>query len=513
MRHGAIVEEGHSFLGEWILVGDGDPAMLFCENETNAARIFGATESPPFPKDGIHDHIVHGTPTVNPDMVGTKAALWYRRTVAAGQTIEVRLRLARWTGTAPGLSSGWEQVMADRAAEADEWYARLVAGLPGMDTETTAVVRQAAAGMLWSKQYYHYDVEHWLEGDPTEPPPPPGRGAIRNGSWRHINNEDVIAMPDTWEYPWYASWDLAFHCIALAHLDPTFAKAQLVLLCREWFMHPNGQLPAYEWDFSDVNPPVFAYAALRVFEIDGRRDYEFLERMLHKLAINFTWWVNREDPTGNNVFSGGFLGLDNIAPFDRSKLPPGSWLEQSDGTAWMAFYALSLLELSLTLAGHDETYEDLATKFFEHFAYIAVAMDDQGLWDDGDCFFYDVLHQSDGSRLQMRVRSMVGLIPLFAVTTLEPDVLARLPTFRARHGLVRTAPASVRSGERAQPRPGSGRPEDAVGAVPRAVGARAGAHARRGGVLVSLWCPRPVEVPRRSPVRARLRRHARPGGL
>ena len=432
MRPGSIIEEGHTFIGDWILVGDSNPAMLFCENETNVARLFAAAESPPFAKDGINDHIVHGGATVNPDMIGTKAALWYERSVAPGDAEEVRLRWARRTGASPDLAGGWEQVMAARQAEADDWFAELVDHIPGIDAETGAVVRQAAAGMLWSKQYYHYDVQDWLEGDPSEPPPPPGRGDIRNGSWRHLSNADVIAMPDTWEYPWYASWDLAFHCVALAHLDPTFAKQQLVMLCREWYMHPNGQLPAYEWDFSDVNPPVMAFAALRVFEIDGHRDYDFLERILHKLTINFTWWVNREDPTGTNVFSGGFLGLDNIAPFDRSRLPPGAWLEQSDGTAWMAFYALSLLQLALVLAGHDDTYEDLATKFFEHFAYIAVAMDDQGLWDEDDGFFYDLLHLRDGTVHCVRVRSMVGLIPLFAVAVIDPDVLARLPGFRAR---------------------------------------------------------------------------------
>ena len=432
MRPGAIVEEGHAFIGDWILVGDGAPTLLFCENETNIARLFGVSEATPFPKDGIHDHIVHGTATVNPDRIGTKSALWYQRSVAPDEMAEVRLRWARYPGPPPDLDGGWEREMASRAAEADAWFAELTAGVPGIDADTGAVVRQAAAGMLWSKQFYHYDVQHWLDGDPSEPTPPPGRGAIRNGSWRHLSNADVIAMPDTWEYPWYASWDLAFHCIALAHLDPAFAKQQLLLFGREWFMHPNGQLPAYEWDFGDVNPPVAAYAALRVFEIDGHRDYEFLERILHKLSINFTWWVNREDPTGTNVFSGGFLGLDNIAPFDRSRLPPGAWLEQSDGTAWMAFYALTLLQLSLTLASYDDTYEDLATKFFEHFAYIAVALDDQGLWDEGDGFFYDLLHLADGSEVPVRVRSMVGLIAVFAVAVIEPDVCARLRGFTER---------------------------------------------------------------------------------
>ncbi|MFI5041884.1 MAG: glucosidase [Acidimicrobiales bacterium] len=434
MRPGVIIEEGHGFIGDRVLVGSDGPALLFCENETNVARLFGAAESPHFPKDGINDHIVHGTATVNPDAIGTKAALWYQQTVAPGAWVERRLRLAPWTGVVPDLSQGWEQVMTARAAEADEWFDALAARTRdgGIDDETGAVLRQAAASLLWSKQFYCYDVGEWLDGDPNEPPPPPGRAAIRNGYWRHLSNADVISMPDTWEYPWYASWDLAFHCVALAHLDPTVAKDQLVMLCREWFMHPNGQLPAYEWDFGDVNPPVLAYAAMRIFEIDGMRDFGFLERIVHKLTINFTWWVNREDPTGTNVFSGGFLGLDNIAPFDRSKLPPGWRLQQSDGTAWMAFYALSLLELSLTLADHDSSYEDLATKFFEHFAYIAVAMDDQGLWNEEDGFYYDVLYGPDGAGAAVRARSVVGLIPLFAVTTLESDVLARLPGFRRR---------------------------------------------------------------------------------
>ncbi|HVM65943.1 MAG TPA: hypothetical protein VMU14_13845, partial [Acidimicrobiales bacterium] len=398
MRPGVIVEEGHSFLGDRVLVGSGQPGLLFCENETNIARIYGAPDSPPFPKDGINDHIVHGAATVNPDMIGTKAALWYQGSVRPGGVLECRLRLAPWTGRAPELGAEWERTMATREAEADEWHAALVARVPGIDADRSAIVRQAAAGLMWSKQFYHFDVTHWLDGDPAEPPPPPGRAAIRNGSWRHLNSADVLSMPDTWEYPWFAAWDSAFHCIALAHLDPESAKEQLILLCREWFMHPNGQLPAYEWDFGDVNPPVHAYAASRIFEIDGSRDFEFLERVLHKLSINFTWWVNREDPAGTNLFSGGFLGLDNIAPFDRSRLPQGWSLEQSDGTAWMAFYALSLLELTLTLASHDDSYEDLATKFFEHFTYIAVAMNDRGLWHEADGFFYDMLCGPDGSQ-------------------------------------------------------------------------------------------------------------------
>jgi hypothetical protein len=428
-----VVMRGHSLLGDRVLAAAPSSRLLMCDNETNAARLWGTEVSPPFPKDGIHDHIVHGSATVNPALVGTKAGFWYEHEAGAERTVEVRLRLAPWAGSAPDLGAGWEQVMADREAEAGDWHRCLVARAPGgLDGDDAAILRQAAAGLLWSKQFFHLDVTHWLDGDPASPPPPPGRASIRNGAWRHVANADVISMPDTWEYPWYASWDLAFQCIALAHLDPALAKDQLVMLCREWFMHPNGQLPAYEWDFGDVNPPVLAYAALRVWDTDGRRDHEFLERILHKLAINFTWWVNREDPTGTNVFEGGFLGLDNIAPFDRSNLPPGTWLGQSDGTGWMAFYALTLLYLSLALAANDPTYEDLATKFYEHFTYIAVAMDEQGLWDEGDGFFYDVLHRPDGSAEPVRVRSMVGLIPLFGVTVLEPDILERLPGFRAR---------------------------------------------------------------------------------
>jgi hypothetical protein len=297
--------------------------------------------------------------------------------------------------------------------------------------------------MLWSKQFFHLDVSRWLSGDPGQPDPPPGRGSIRNGDWIHLDNRDVISMPDPWEYPWYAAWDLAFHCVALAHLDAEFAKRQLVLLCREWYMHPSGQLPAYEWNFSDVNPPVHAWAALRVYEIDSRArlargedgtpDTEFLERVFHKLMLNFTWWVNRKDSAGNNVFEGGFLGLDNIGLFDRSKpLPVPGRLEQSDGTAWMACYCLNLLEMALLLAAHDPVYEDVATKFFEHFTYIATAMESQGLWDDEDGWFYDVVVLDGSPAVPVRVRSAVGVVTLFAVTVLDPAVLARLPDFARR---------------------------------------------------------------------------------
>jgi Mannosylglycerate hydrolase MGH1-like glycoside hydrolase domain len=286
--------------------------------------------------------------------------------------------------------------------------------------------------MLWCKQLYHYDVRRWLEGDPAGPPPPAERLTGRNHEWTHVSNRDVISMPDTWEYPWYAAWDLAFHCVALAHVDPELAKEQLILLCREWFMHPNGQLPAYEWSFGDVNPPVHAWAALRVHEIAADGDVSFLERVFHKLLLNFTWWVNRKDSEGNNLFEGGFLGLDNIGPFDRSALPVGDHLEQSDGTAWMAMYCQNMLELALVLADHDPTYEDVATKFFEHFALIASALNDKGLWDEQDGFYYDLLHLPDGSLVPLRARSVVGLLPLAAVTTLGPATMAKLPDFTRR---------------------------------------------------------------------------------
>jgi hypothetical protein len=294
------------------------------------------------------------------------------------------------------------------------------------------MLRQVHAGMLWCKQFYHCNVARWLDGDPTQPPPPPQRRNGRNSRWRHLDNREVLSMPDAWEYPWYAAWDLAFHCVVLARLDPSFAKEQLITLCREWYMHPNGQLPAYEWAFDDVNPPVHAWAALRVFEIAGGDDFDFLERIFHKLLINFTWWVNRKDPDGSDVFEGGFLGLDNIGPFDRSHLPVMSgYLDQADGTAWMAMYCLNMLEVALVLAEHDGTYEDVATKFFEHFLRIAAAIEQRGLWDEHDGFYYDVLHEGD-TAIPVRARSIVGLIPLCATTTLGHDTMERLPNFANR---------------------------------------------------------------------------------
>jgi hypothetical protein len=422
---GGLVAE-HERLGSYTLTGSGSPDALFCDNVTNDARLWGTAGGSPYPKDGIGDHVVSGADTVNPEQAGTKAAFRYRLEVAAGASATVTLRLAE-TGSAGGDT---DALFSLRKAEADEFYAELTPARANDDE--ALVLRQALAGMLWSKQFYHYNVRRWLDGDPAGPAPPPERQTGRNAAWRHLDNADVISMPDTWEYPWYASWDLAFHCVALAHVDPEFAKSQLLRLCREWYMHPNGQLPAYEWAFGDANPPVHAWAALRVYEIAGDNDTDFLERIFHKLLLNFTWWVNRKDEQGNNVFEGGFLGLDNIGPFNRSELPVTGTLEQSDGTAWMAMYCQNLLELALHLAEQDSTYEDMATKFFEHFALIASALNDQGLWNEASGFYCDLLHLGDGMTVPLPARSVVGLLPLAAVTTLGPETMARLPDFTRR---------------------------------------------------------------------------------
>jgi hypothetical protein len=413
---GAIAGE-HETLGAYVLSGDGTPELHFCDNEPNARRLWG-TDGVPFPKDGIGDHVLHGAPTVNPARVGTKAAFHYRLDVAAGASASLRLRLAPERRP---LDEGWEHVVAARAKGADTLYARF-----GTNGDRARVLRQALAGMQWSKQYFHYDVERWLAGDPGQPPPPAARRTGRNAGWTHLVNADIVSMPDKWEYPWYAAWDLAFHSLPLALVDPEFAKQQLLLLGGPGFMHPNGQLPAYEWNFSDVNPPVHAWAALRVFELDGSNDLDFLERMLQKLLLNFTWWVNREDSLGLNVFAGGFLGLDNISPIDRSKLPSGERLEQSDATGWMARYCLDLLQIAIVLAERDPAYEDVAVKFALHFAAIASGLD--GLWDGEDGFYYDRLQLPDGSWQRLRVHSAVGLIPLFAALRLTSDQLERFPS-------------------------------------------------------------------------------------
>ena len=418
----------HSGLGEYHLsaarAAGVDPVPLLCENETNVRAIFGGEPTTPFPKDGIADHVVHGAPTVNPRGVGTKSAWWYELPVPAGGSVELRLRLHA-AGDATG--DGWARdsfdvTFAAREREADEYYAELT---PATASAGEAhVLRQAFAGMIWSKQFYSYDVRRWLDGDPGVHPPAAERFIGRNAGWRHFDAEDILSMPDTWEYPWFAAWDLAFHAVVLAHVDPAFAKYQLILLCREWFMHPNGALPAYEWNFDDVNPPVHAIAALRVFEIDGGTDYPFLARVFQKLLVNFTWWVNRVDPEGSNVFEGGFLGLDNISAVDRSHLPAGWRLAQTDGTAWMALYSLTMLRIALVLAAHDEAYEDVAAKFLEHFAAICQAVAASGMWDDEDGYFYDQLRAPDGSLTPIRVRSLVGLMPVLA-TAVAPAATAR----------------------------------------------------------------------------------------
>lgn len=432
---GARLVARHRRLGELVLAGDGEPTALACDNETNTGRLWGLPGRSEYPKDGIGDHVVEGADTVNPAGRGTKAALHYRLSVPAGGTATIRVRLRATGADDPApleLGDGFDQVVAARRAEADEYFAALVG--PDLPPERAAVVRAAVAGLMWGKQLYHLNVARWLDGDPSAEPPPEGRRHGRNSQWRHMHCFDVISMPDPWEYPWYAAWDLAFQSVALARVDPTFAKQQLLLLLREWYQHPNGQIPAYEWAFGDVNPPVHAWAALRVFTIDGGTDTDFLARVMHKLLLNFTWWVNRVDTTGNNLFEGGFLGLDNVGPFDRSAgLPvPGMILEQSDSTGWMAMYALNLLEMALVLAEYDPVYEDLASKFFEHFTYITGAAYEHGLWDDEDAFFYDLLRRTDGTTVPLRVRSMVGLLPLAASTTLTDPTLQRLPEFGAR---------------------------------------------------------------------------------
>jgi mannosylglycerate hydrolase MGH1-like protein/glycosyl hydrolase family 63 len=439
----AIIDVSHPESGRRTLRAEGTPRVLFTENETNARRLFDAGNAWPFVKDGINDYVVHGAhDAVNPGRRGTKAAAHYQSMVAAGDSLVIRLRLSHERCIDDGTEIGrdFDAVFDARQREADEFFATVI---PTAATSDEAnVMRQALAGMLWSKQFYHYVIADWLKGDATQPVPPSGRERGRNSQWPQLYNADVISMPDKWEYPWYAAWDLAFHCVPLALVDSEFAKEQLLLLLREWYMHPNGQLPAYEWAFGDVNPPVHAWAAWRVYKIEKKRrgigDRQFLERIFHKLLLNFTWWVNRKDAEGMNVFQGGFLGLDNIGCFDRSApLPAGGHLEQSDGTSWMGMYTLNMLAIAMELAREDATYEDVASKFWEHFLYIANAMNNIGrdgisLWDEEDGFYYDVLHLENGDHFPLKVRSMVGLIPLFAVETLEPDTLARLPGFARR---------------------------------------------------------------------------------
>jgi hypothetical protein len=442
--NGSALLAQHQTLGSYWLHMDGSPAKLFCENETNVVRLYGLPEKGYF-KDAFHEHIVNKNyAAVNPAQEGTKAGLLFVADIGGGGQAQFRLRLSAAQQQSPFV--GFEGVFLQRRKEADDFYAGIQEGL--VDEDARLVQRQAFAGMIWSKQFYSYSIREWLAGDPAFPRPPAERLTGRNSEWIHFGDSSIFSMPDKWEYPWFAAWDLAFHAVTLSLLDAEFAKQQLLRLGHSWYMHPNGQIPAYEWNFGDTNPPVHAWAVWRVFQIDRKKrraqnqkdsgDLVFLERAFLKLLLNFTWWVNRKDKHGRNLFQGGFLGLDNIGSFDRDLvLPDGAYLSQSDGTAWMAMYSLNLMRIALELAQHDPAFEHVATKFFEHFLYIAQAMTAMGekavgLWDEQDGFYYDVLNLADGEAIPLRVRSMVGLIPLFAVETLEPKLLAKVPNFQRR---------------------------------------------------------------------------------
>ncbi|MCU1258382.1 MAG: hypothetical protein JWO80_1267, partial [Bryobacterales bacterium] len=428
----------HESLGTFHFAVERETELLFTENETNAERMFGMVDPEHHAKDAFEDYIIRGRKeAVNPEQAGTKAAPYYRLDVPARGEVQLRFRLSS-TDSVPEqpFDSGFDATFAARIAEADAFYDTVLENK--MSAGEKLIARQAYAGLLWSRQFYHFAVRDWLEGDPTQPRPAESRWQGRNSEWQHLYNRDVVSMPDTWEYPWYASWDLAFHMIPFAQIDPAFAKEQMVLFHREWYMNPSGQTPAYEFAFSDVNPPVHAWACWRIYKISaprGQRDRVFLARVFQKLLINFTWWVNRKDVTGKQVFSGGFLGLDNVGVFDRSQpLPTGQILEQADGTAWMAFYCGTMLSMALELASDDPGYEDIASKFFEHFVYIADAMNTiggDGLWNEADGFYYDQLLM-EGRSHAFKIRSIVGIIPLFAVEILEEHVIAKLPAFRKR---------------------------------------------------------------------------------
>jgi hypothetical protein len=423
-QEGALLAE-HEELGRMVLASDGEATALFCDNATNTARLFGEP-GPAYPKDGINDHVIAGAATVNPARTGTKAALHHVVPLAPGAVHEIRLRLS--PDPAPDLGDGWLAVLTAREAEADEFYADLTAGATA---EEAHVIRSAMAGMLWSKQYYAYRVRTWLTGDPGEPAPPPERWEGRNHRWQNLDAEAVVSMPDPWEYPWFAAWDLAFHCVTLAHVDPAFAKQQLAMVLGAGWMHPTGQVPAYEWDFGAVNPPVHAWAALHVFRRDGGTDLPWLRQVFERLIVNATWWVARNDPEGDGTFSGGFLGMDNIGPFDRNApLPDGVTLLQADATGWMALACVSMFEIALVLCESDPALEDMALMFFDLFALIARATETSGLWNEEDGFFYDRLVRPDGTGWPVAVRSMCGFIPVFAAVSVRRDLLARLPRLR-----------------------------------------------------------------------------------
>jgi hypothetical protein len=437
MTSSGAVQVVHKNLGGFLWTLEDSPELLFTENETNGERIFGSPSIGKYVKDAFHDYIIGGRhDAVNPDHHGTKCCALYPLSLGPSQEITLHMRLSR-EGSPTLTKAVVAHVFSERIREADEFYAGYA---PGLTPEAFRVQRQAFAGLFWSKQYYHFVVHTWLEGDPGLPPPADQRWDGRNRQWVHLFNEDIVSMPDKWEYPWYAAWDLAFHAVAFASIDPDFAKRQLALFLREWYMHPNGQIPAYEWSFSDVNPPVHAWACWRVFKIDarlkGKPDHDFLESVFHKLLMNFTWWVNRKDSEGANIFEGGFLGLDNIGIFDRSAPLPSGWLlEQSDGTSWMGMFCLNMLEIALQLATYNEAYEDIASKFFEHFLYIAGAINHSrgtGLWDEEDGFYYDRLRVADGKDILLRLRSIVGLLPMLAADTVEESLIDQLPGFKKR---------------------------------------------------------------------------------
>lgn len=445
---GGLIQATHSELGSYSLACEGNPELLFTENESNAQRLWGAPNKSPWVKDAFHQYVVNGNKeAVNPSKTGTKAAAHYVLEVPAGGSSVIRLRLSDKLPANP-FGKGFEDTFAARLADADEFYDRITPS--SLTADELLVQRQALAGMLWTKQFYYFDVDYWLKEHEGHPMVGQLKQKVRNAEWFHMFNGDVISMPDKWEYPWYAAWDLAFHTIALSLVDFDFAKEQLLLMLRSLYAHPNGQIPAYEWNFSDVNPPVHAWATLYLYKVErglGRQDIKFLERSFRGLMLNFNWWVNRKDPEGRNVFSGGFLGLDNIGVFDRSaKLPTGGSLEQADGTAWMAFYCQNMLEIALILADHDpEEYEDYAFNFLQHFVWIAYAMNRVGehhdeMWDEEDGFFYDVLRLPDGTGMRLKIRSMVGLLPLCASTFFGRDHVERHPRlaeliqlFRERH--------------------------------------------------------------------------------
>jgi hypothetical protein len=436
-----IIEASHHALGTYRLFCEDAGDLLFTENESNLERLWGVPNRTPFVKDSINDRVVHDKiDMVNNQRTGTKAAAHHRFLLAPNETVSIHLRLKHADDGKKRPFADFEEIFEKRKKEADEFYVDLAPA--SLTDEHRAVQRQALGGMLWSKQFYHYVIEEWLDGDPGQPQPPEERKEGRNHTWRHLYNERVMSMPDKWEYPWYASWDLAFHCIPLALVDPHFAKTQLDLIVREWYQHPNGQIPAYEWNFGDVNPPVLAWAAWRIYQIErkqtGKGDRAFLETIFHKMLIAFTWWVNRKDSEGNNIFQGGFLGLDNIGVFDRnSAFPDRSHLEQSDGTSWMGMFSLNLMRIALELSRENNVYENIATKFFEHFLGIAAAMNNLGgkgigLWNEEDEFYYDVLHTPGGRYLPLKVRSLVGLMPLLAVDTIQPQLLDDFPGFKSR---------------------------------------------------------------------------------